>query len=121
VAAIRILLAQLPRHLQDYFNEAVASQDDMRLVGSLANPLDVLLAVGSTNADVVILGVGDDAVPAIATHLYDEYPDVRLLGVTPDGHQAYLYELSPHPISIGELSPNSLVEVIRSTVCPEVG
>ena len=120
MAPIRILLAQLPRHLQDYFNRAVASQADMRLVGSFTNPLDVLLAVGSASADVVILGVADDVVPAIATHLYDEYPDVRLLGVTPDGHQAYLYELRPHPIPIGELSPTSLMEVIRSAVRPEL-
>jgi hypothetical protein len=121
LAPIQILLAQLPRGLEDYFDEAVASQPDMRLVGSFTNPLDVLLGVGRAGADVVVLGVADDAVPAIATHLHDEYPDVRLLGVTPDGQQAYLYELCPHPIPIGELSPSSLVEVIRSTVHPEIG
>jgi DNA-binding NarL/FixJ family response regulator len=121
LAPIRILLAQLPRDLRDYVDEAVRSQADMHLVGSFTNPLDVLLAVGNTSADVVVLGVAGDTVPAIATHLHDEYPDVRLLGVTPDGRRAYLYELRPNAIPIDELSPTSLVEVIRYAVRPEVG
>jgi hypothetical protein len=44
--------------------------------------------------------------------LLEEGPRVRVLSVGDDGAQTTLYELRPHEVALGELSPKRLVSVM---------
>jgi len=58
----------------------------MEVVGSEADPVDVLIATGRTRAHAVILSCPllTDG-PGLCTHLLAEYPDVQIIGV-PERH-----------------------------------
>lgn len=112
---IRILLTNLPRMLQDVLERVLADQDDMELVGYVADPIEVLLIATAREIEVVILGV-EDGLPGVASHLLEERPQLKILAVSPDGRRAFLYHLQPYMVPIGELSPDGLVDAIRAAV-----
>jgi DNA-binding NarL/FixJ family response regulator len=105
----------MPRMMRDVFKQML-EQPDIEIVGELDDPLGLLLAAGRTHADVVILGLNDAEFPGVSTHLLSEYPHIKILGVTEDGRRAYLYELRPQKVAVGEVSPQGLLKAIRSAV-----
>jgi DNA-binding NarL/FixJ family response regulator len=117
---IRILLGPLPPRVRDALERSLSAHADMEVVGAVTTPIEVLLAVGRTSTDVVLLGLEDGDLPGIASHLLDEYPAVRVLAVSSDLRQALLYELRPHLVHLGEVSPDGLAEAIRTAVRSEI-
>jgi DNA-binding NarL/FixJ family response regulator len=116
---IRILLAQLDRLTRDIL-ERLLDQPDTLVVGHVEDGVEVLLVTGRTQADVVILGAQEAGLPGLASHLLAEYPHLKILAVAPDARRALLYELRPHVVPIGEVSPERLLQVIRAAVRSEV-
>lgn len=54
--------------------------------------------------------------PSLAMRLASllaRHPDLVVVGIAADG--AYAYELHPRPVPLGELSPDLLVDLVRST------
>jgi DNA-binding NarL/FixJ family response regulator len=94
-------------------------QADMRVVGDVSEPAEVLLAVGRTGADVVILGMQDTELPGIASHLLDQYPHLKILAVSSERRQVFLYELRPQLVSIGEMDAHGLLHAIRTAMRTE--
>jgi DNA-binding NarL/FixJ family response regulator len=118
-ARIRVLLANLPLILAGLV-ERVLDQADLEVVGVVSDHVEVLVATGRTRADVVVLGIEEAALPGPASHLLEEYPHAKVLAVTPDGRRAFLYELRPHLVPLGEASPARLLDAIRNAVNAEV-
>ena len=96
----------------------------IRLVGEVFDPIDLLVAVGATGADVVIHSDGAAETPAVYTHLFDEYPAVTVVRLTADHEKALLYRreivISPFPAAIDHListirqrPPSSFTQKIR--------
>lgn len=78
----RIVLALTSRLLRDCLSSLLAEEPDMEVVGSEADPVDVLIATGRTRAHAVILScplLADG--PGLCTHLLAEYPDVQIIGI----------------------------------------
>jgi DNA-binding NarL/FixJ family response regulator len=116
---IRVLLANLPRMLAGVLEE-VLDQADLEVVGVVTDHVEILLATGRTATDVVVLGIEEAELPGPARRLLDEYPHVKVLAISPDGRRAFLYELRPHIIPLGEASPDRLLGAIRAAVRAEV-
>lgn len=116
VQRIRVVLAGMPRMLRDVFSQVLADQPDMEVVGDLTDIIDLRAVAGQTRSDVAILGLHDSGFPGICTHLLDEHPRLKILGVTPDGRRAYLYELRPSKIPVGDVSPAGVLAAIREAV-----
>jgi hypothetical protein len=68
---------------------------------------------------VVIIGLGDQAIPAAGETLLRQLPAVHVLGVTRNRGQGFLYEMRPQRLPLGELSPEGLVTAIRSAADPD--
>ena len=51
----RILLAVAPRLLRDSLRRLIADEPDLEVVGDPVDPVDVLIATGQTQADIVLL------------------------------------------------------------------
>ncbi len=54
-AKIKVLLASRPKLLSEVIRYLVARQPDMEVMGEVLDPIELLLAVKSTSADVVIV------------------------------------------------------------------
>jgi DNA-binding NarL/FixJ family response regulator len=108
----RILLVDLPGWRQEIVAKILAEQIDLVAVGSVSAATESLTAlIKAQHVDVVVIGRDD---PIAASLILERAPCVKVLAVTGSDDQAWLYELRPHRIPLGEVSAVELVEAIRS-------
>lgn len=117
---IRILLASLPRLLSDVLTETIKEQPDMAVVdwsegngsegGTLAD------AVVTSGADAVIIGVASDSVPVAYRDLLCGNPRLKVLAIVGEGRRGWLYEVGPHQVLLGQMSPSGLLARLRAAM-----
>ena len=110
---IRVALVVEPPVLRDVLREILASAPDVELV-SPASPAPPAGVAGNGAAEVVILTAPhpeNELIPALM--LFQE-PRSRVLALSGDARQAFLYELRPHRTALGELSRERLLEAVRA-------
>jgi DNA-binding NarL/FixJ family response regulator len=100
--------------LCDIIADVVTREPDMKVVGRLPSREGLRSTVAKTGADLVVLGLDDSGLPEDCRQLFHSQPRIRVLGVATDGRRGVLYELRPVEASLGELSPERLVEAIRT-------
>ncbi len=106
----RIVLVAMPQMLRDIVAGVLADEPDMEIVGEATGVNGLPDAVLEPGADVVVMGRDD---PSLATSLLEQQPGMRVLAVAASGRESWLYELRPHRVPLGEISPKRLVEQIR--------
>ena len=111
----RILLVEMPRMLCDILADVLSAEPDMEVVGVLSSRGKLRATVAETRADVVVLALGDSRLPKDCERLLRAHPRLRVLGVTSEGRRGFLFGLRPLKASLGELSPQRLVNAIRTT------
>lgn len=108
-------MVALPGILGDIIRELLADEKDIEVVGEgLADSDAVSQALKETPADVVIFRCDDVDLPDMGNRLLAEHAFMRVLGVAADGRRAFLYELRPQRIPLGEVSSDALIAAIRS-------
>jgi len=117
VHSVRVLLSALPAVVRDAVSDAAVRQAGLEVVGVADPPSLLLEAAGALRADVVVVATVDGELPGIASHLLDQYPDIRVVGVSADGRRALVHRLSPHTLEVAGATPAELAEAIRAT-CP---
>lgn len=117
---VRVLLGDLPTELYNAVSKAIHSQVDIEVVGVAIQPAELLLAAGMLHADVLLVGMVGRELPGVASHLLDQYPDISVLAVAPDGRQALLYALRPQIERIQISSTAELVRAIQAAGQPLV-
>lgn len=110
---VRILLGRMPRMLRDIVAELVGAQEDMRIVGECAPGSSLRELARRLAPHVIILGVDGHEIPLDARVLVHERMATKVLAVEADGRHAWLYELRPHQVRIGEISSYTLIDTIR--------
>ncbi|HEY7390723.1 MAG TPA: hypothetical protein VH640_19560 [Bryobacteraceae bacterium] len=121
---IRILLAGMPRMLLDMVTAILTPHPEMIVSGKMRDTTDIRTAAKTARADVVIVSeVSEPAGRAHPDHLELLYsrPKLKVFSITGDGHRFFLYELRPFRAPLGEVSPDSLVQAIRSSVRTGLG
>jgi hypothetical protein len=108
----KIVLLGMPTMLRQLLVRIVAQVPDVDIVAEL--PDDDLRSprVAETTADVVVVD-SDQAPPEDVAALLLARCRTKVLGLSSDGRRAFLHELRPHRVPLGELSPAALVEVLR--------
>lgn len=106
--------------LCDIIADVLMREPDMEVLGTLPSRTGLRATVGEMAADVVVLGLEDSELPKDCGELLQAHPQIRVLGVSSDGRRGFLYELRPLKASLGELSPQGLVEAIRTSGRTEV-
>ncbi len=110
---IRVLMINVPEDIQDSLKELIQAREQMRMVGEAFDPIDLLLTVNDTQADVVIMGHEQcDRVPGICTHLLAEYPDLLVLTLSTQNDSAFLYQRKITQSEIAFTSTENLIETI---------
>jgi DNA-binding NarL/FixJ family response regulator len=112
---IRVILADLPEPLRDGLERDLGQDIDLT-VTSVGDHLELLLAVGEAQADVVILGMQEGDLPGIATHLVEEYPHLRILTVHADARRVRVCELLRRLVQIDNVPLGELPEVVSAVI-----
>ena len=101
-----------PRHgririvngVNNWLPAIIAGQDDFEIVGSARTPVDLLVEVKRTAADVVVLAMDDSTSSGLFTHLFAEFPGLVVLGVSRRHNYAFIEQLRPKRREIGPIS-----------------
>jgi hypothetical protein len=97
----------MPQMLREIIEQAFRGEPDFEIVGEIDEP------VLDTCPDVLILEVEDGKLPDSYGRLLAYCPRMRVVGLTADGREAFLYELAPRTTPLGALSPAALLEALR--------
>jgi hypothetical protein len=92
----------------------VSDSPDFELIRRVSTHVELLLAVRSTEADAVVFFAETDE-HGILSHLFAEYPDVRVLVLYPSG-AAFIEERCPRRWPIADTSEVAILETLREAV-----
>ena len=107
---VKILMVNVAGNLRDLLQGVIERWDNMLVVGEAFDPIDLLLTVNETEADVVIMGHPDaDSMPGICTHLLTEYPILLILIISTIDQRAFLYERKITQEEVSYTIPEDLI------------
>jgi len=118
VEPTRVLLIDMAPMTREIIRRTFATAKDIALVADPSPGEPLARAVAERNADVVIFGTTDPRLPPDCSELMKERPRTRVLTVERDGRAAFLYELRPYAVPLGEASPSTLLDAVRGTAAP---
>jgi hypothetical protein len=106
---IRVILVEIPHLLCEIIEELIARQADIELVGTVGAVCDLPRA----QPEVIVCRAGARLPPAYC-ELFETHPHLRVLAIEDTDRTGFVYELRPVSAPL-EVSPQGLVDVIRST------
>jgi len=110
----RVLVGVVPEILGEILCEVMRSEPGLEIVrgnnNSRWSPIEAILESGPPDLVVTMI---DNGVPEAYKDLFSVNPGMRLLGLKAHGRDAFLVELQPQSVSLGELSTRDLVDAIR--------
>jgi DNA-binding NarL/FixJ family response regulator len=111
---VKVLLANRPEALRTVLVTLLQSQDDIEVVGLILDPVELLVAVEDTHADVVVLTLPDSGeMPGICSHLLHEYPQLLILALSSDRTRAYVYRQAITVEPLVDMSDESILTAVR--------
>jgi chemotaxis response regulator CheB len=116
---IRVVVFGVRRLMGELLSEALAEDPEIDIALVTGGQDNLSSIVSERGADVVILG---DQVPhasAAFEILRAVRPHLKVLTITNDGRETFLYELRPHEVALGQLSGGGLLDAVRDR--PESG
>jgi hypothetical protein len=111
----RIAFVDLPQMLRDILKGVLGAYPDFHVVAEFPGRVSLTTAAARSRADVLIAGISD-ASDADLEEVVTTYPRIKVLGIEPGGRWMFLYELLPRRITIGEVSPERFVNLIRGSL-----
>ncbi len=115
---IRVLIHDAPTMLRDILEQAISNQPDMEVILEPVAP-EPARDDEQMSPDVVVVDVSDSDPREGARALLFRWPSTHALMIAAHGHRVVQYELQPRGVDLGEMSPDQLVEAIRSAARPE--
>ncbi len=107
---VKILLVDVPEDLRGLLEEVIDRHQHMEVIGEAFDPIDLLVTVNETEADVVIMGHPDaENMPGICTHLLTEFPILLLLIISTIDQRAFLYERKIRQEEVSYTLPEDLI------------
>jgi DNA-binding NarL/FixJ family response regulator len=111
------VLVGLTGMLRDVLKEILA-EPDIRIAGELEASEAVAHGVAAIAPDVAVVTGDDVRFPGAWRDLLAGRPRMRVLAITDGGRTSRLYELRPHLTELGEVSPQTLLEAVRTARRP---
>lgn len=108
--AVKILMVDVPDDLRSLLEDVIARQANMEVIGEAFDPIDLLVTVNETEADVVIMGHPEaEKMPGICTHLLTEFPILLILIISTIDQRAFLYERKIRQEEVSYTIPEDLI------------
>lgn len=97
--------------LTDIVAKTLADAPDLSVV--VMTRRDVLTALETLDADVVVLTGPPSGLPQLGHDLLARHPWMHVVAIRDDGRESSLYQLRPVERKLGEISPASLLDAVR--------
>jgi hypothetical protein len=111
----RILLANVPRFLDETLKRALTNVPGLQIVGEIADWAMLPSAIQQTGAQWVIVSLPSDRETSQAVEgLLTAYPAIRVLNVATDGGHITLQWVEPRAQTIDDFSMRELVALLTS-------
>jgi hypothetical protein len=101
--------------MSDILREIASDAPNVGAVDQVDSSADLLAALDETETNFVIAGSRGGKLPAACKALLERLRSVTVLTVTPEGRHGWLYRLPSGGYAVGELSPQVVRAVIRSS------
>lgn len=108
----RIMLLRMPTMLRQLLVRIVEQVPDIDIIAELPGHDLRSPEVLESTPDFVVVDSDQAPMEDVAALLLARCR-TKVLGLSSDGRRAFLHELRPHRVSLGELSPTALIDVIR--------
>jgi DNA-binding NarL/FixJ family response regulator len=112
---IRIVLLDMPPLLLEMLRDAIAPQCDMEIVGTVTDEPNLGAFLENAEADVVVVKRDGALKRTAVNELLYRRPRLRIFEIVDRGRRGLLHELRPRRVALGEISPQRLINAIRST------
>ena len=111
---VRVLLANRPRALRARLAKLLQRQSDIEVVGTVLDPIELLVAVEDTQADVVVVTLPDSGeIPGICSHLLHEYPQLLILALSLACTGACVYRQTITVEQLSDTSDEGILTAVR--------
>ena len=118
MSPIRVVLAALPPLLGDIVRETLVRDAEAQVDAEVGSARDIGPTLGRITANVVVVGVAPSEWSELSSLLREilaGHPGLTIVALASDGRSGYVYQHQPRGVAIHDISPKSLVQVIRST------
>ena len=112
---VRVALIGFSGLLGDIIGQSVASEPDFEIVADLASTDNPDEALEVARADILLWNDADESELAQWLDAVSTRCGPRVLATLGDGRNASLWEITPRRTELGSLSPQTLIETIRSS------
>jgi DNA-binding NarL/FixJ family response regulator len=111
---VKVLLANGPEALRTSLATFLQQQSDIEVVGTVLDPIELLVAVEDTQADVVVVTLPDTGeMPGICSHLLHEYPQLLILALSSDRTRACVYRQAITVEPLTDISDEGILAALR--------
>ena len=110
---IRVLFGKNVNFLRRFFGDSVERQSDMEVVDEIDDPVELLVFLRDVDVDVILLSLDRCGSSGLPSHLFAEYPAVKLVLVDEDRCAAFIEDLIPQQRPITDVSPDGIISALR--------
>ena len=114
---INVMFSSRPKLLSEVIRNLIERQPDMKVVGEVINPLELIFALRETPVDVVIITpLKTNGEPRICIQLLKEHPRLRILILTEESEAVYIFQSGSPRKCIERPSEQTIIDVIRESL-----
>jgi DNA-binding NarL/FixJ family response regulator len=112
--SVKVLLANSPESLRTGLAALLQQQSDIEVVGTVLDPIELLVGVGDTQADVVVVTLPESGdMPGICSHLLHEYPQLLILALSSARTRACVYRQAITVEPLADISDEGILTAVR--------
>ena len=116
---IRILLSSRPKLLSEVISNLISRQPDMKIIGEIIDPLQLLTTAKATLADAVIITpLKANGEPRLCRRLLAAHPALMIITLDTATDTAYLYRLNQDRMRIQAPSGLAVLNILRGGPMP---
>lgn len=94
--------------------KGILDEPDIRVRGDLPLNRSIVSQARRAKADVVIIADEHRALTSEVHELLSERPRTKVLTIRDHGRETFLYELRPFQTQLGQVSPQTLLDAVRT-------
>lgn len=111
---IKIILAISDSEASKKVYEMIESQNGLTIAAEAFNPVETLMLMAETEADLVMLDLPDtNEDPGICSHLLAEFPQLVIIALSSNCQEAILYRHNISKTRIKDASDKQILALIR--------
>lgn len=116
---IRVIVAEMPEILGEIVTTALDKEKALCIVGKARNDDDLVNLCARTQPDAVVMGSVESNSEATANYLLNKYPYMKIVALASNERTTFLFELRPHKVELGALSPEELGQIVTTLFQPD--